>query len=464
MAMAASGERSSFALRVLLLHMADSRYSEVRLHEIAGTHGCSIREVTSRQTESWANEACAHIESALTDGWGAVVVVVSQPEARVGADTAAQLLAAGADDVIDGREATAGKTVVQSVQRLTRLLRTCQALEMQGGLVGISSAMRRARKQLASAIDDPEMPVLILGETGTGKQLAASALHRLDPSRSGAPFHAVDCGSVVDSLFGSELFGHMQGAFTGAQSSRSGAFATAGSGVLFLDEIGELSAQLQAGFLTALQERKYRPVGSDRESSIKCRIVAATNRDLPTLVAAGKFRIDLFSRLDGLRVLLPPLRERPQDIAALFRGFALRHNPALTDIDSDVVACVASTPLMGNVRELESIARHSALASLPGERIRLAHLPISILHSARDPKPMPEHAVADMVTRGMRLEEILAECSGRAVDTALRLAAGMNPSARKTEVVTLAAKQLGVSPRTIYVKLNGGDSRPDIKH
>lgn len=448
--------------RILVLRVAFAHQNADWLFELSKAATATVRDGPP-QSDAWLHEACERVRSALSQGWGAVLVVSHSPSTRSRA--AAQLLATGADDVIDGNQVNAAGDLEQSLQSTTRLLDTCARLEADCGLAGGSLAMQRTRKQLARALDLADVPVLILGETGTGKQLAASALHRLDAKRSGAPFHAVDCGSVVDSLFGSELFGHVQGAFTGAQNSRPGAFATAANGILFLDEIGELTPALQAGFLNALQERKYRPVGSDREFGIKCRIVAATNRNLPALVAAGKFRIDLFSRLDGLRVTLPPLRERREDIAALFRQFVNCHNASVVHIDDDVFSYLASVPLSGNVRELEAIARHSALASLPGAHVRLAHLPPYVLQEIRQEQPVAgEDKVSEMVARGMRLDEILFECSGRAVDSVLRIVASTHPSARKTEMIGLAAKRLGVSPRTIYAKLNGGNGAPDASH
>jgi len=423
-----------------------------------------MREITDARADTWVGHAADVVRSELCRLRPAVIVV-SDFTGGAAADAITRMLSAGAEDLFDANDPRAAEDLGHCLSTVTHLLARGATLQEQGGMVGHSPAMRFARKQLARALDDTDVSVLILGETGTGKQLAARAIHTLDAKRAGHPFHALDCGSVLESLFGSELFGHVMGAFTGAQSSRSGAFASAGAGTLFIDEVGELRSQLQASFLSALQERKFRPVGSDREHPIRCRIVAATNRDLPALAAAEEFRADLFSRLDGLRVWMPPLRQRREDVELLFRHFLVRFGKPHADITDEVLTFLACAPLPGNVRQLEAIARHCAFASCGANRIRLAHLPAALLSERTGPNAAGStEPVAQMVESGMCLDEILAECKGRAVSTALRIAAASHPLDRKTQLVGQAAQLLGVSPRTIYTKLSSADGRRGPKH
>ena len=181
-------------------------------------------------------------------------------------------------------------------------------------LVGNSPKMRQIHA-LINKIADSNSTILITGESGTGKELAARAIHELSPRRE-QPFVPVNCGAIPEELLESELFGHVRGAFTGAVNSRQGRFQLANGGTLFLDEIGEMSPKLQVKLLRVLQERQFEPVGSDRAVQVDVRVVAATNRDLHVAVREGKFREDLFYRLNVLPVQLPALREREGDIRA----------------------------------------------------------------------------------------------------------------------------------------------------
>ncbi len=201
-------------------------------------------------------------------------------------------------------------------RRLRERLRTERGM---GNLIGTSPAMEKVYRIL-SKVAFSSHPVLILGESGTGKELVAQSIHSSGPNAA-KPFIPVDCGSLVPTLIESELFGHVKGAFTGANHAKEGLLAAAEGGTVFLDEIGELPLELQAKLLRALQEKEVRPVGGNRSVPISARILAATNRDLNAMVAQGLFRKDLYFRLNVVNLKIPPLRERKEDIVVLAEVF-----------------------------------------------------------------------------------------------------------------------------------------------
>lgn len=237
-------------------------------------------------------------------------------------------------------------------------------------IIGTSRALKGALARLDAAIDS-ELPVLIAGETGTGKELFARALHELGP-RAHAPFVAVNCAAIPDALFEAELFGHARGAFTGAERARAGLIARAEGGTLFLDEIGELPLARQAVLLRVLEARRFRAVGSDEERSCDVRVVAATNRLLEAEVARGTFRQDLLYRINVIEVRVPALRERREDIPELVRAFLARVE-SQTVLSPDVLAALEAHSWPGNVRELEHQVQR--LLALGLRRIELSHLP-----------------------------------------------------------------------------------------
>ncbi|HEV8485537.1 MAG TPA: sigma-54 dependent transcriptional regulator, partial [Blastocatellia bacterium] len=232
---------------------------------------------------------------------------------------------------------------------------------------GIVTCNRKVREavEILQSVAPSQIPVLITGESGVGKELLAQALHQMGPRRK-EPFVPVNCGAISVNLLDSEFFGHERGAFTGAISSREGLLASSDKGTLFLDEVGELPSQVQAALLRVLETGELRAVGRDDVRKIELRIVAATNTRLEDLVDRGLFRQDLFYRLNGIRVTIPPLREREEDIRALFRYFWSQATTAakkrLTIEDGvETVLCAYDWP--GNVRELRhEIARVVALA------------------------------------------------------------------------------------------------------
>ncbi|HVW27809.1 MAG TPA: sigma-54 dependent transcriptional regulator [Polyangiaceae bacterium] len=251
------------------------------------------------------------------------------------------------------------------LKRETRALR--RALIDQFALanvIGRSGAMRELC-DLATRVADATTPVLVLGETGTGKGLVARAVHGEGP-RANAPFVTVNCAAVPENLLESELFGHVKGAFTGATAPRKGLFEQASGGTVFLDEIGEMPLALQAKLLDVLERGVVRALGADRERPVDVRIIAATHRNLRTWVREGKFREDLFFRLDVVRLEIPPLRQRPEDLPALVAHFLARakaRHPTspVQAIGRDALARLAAHAWPGNVRELENVIERVVL-------------------------------------------------------------------------------------------------------
>jgi DNA-binding NtrC family response regulator len=231
------------------------------------------------------------------------------------------------------------------------------------GVVGQSAPILAICDRLKRIAPTPAT-ILLTGESGTGKEVAARALHRMSP-RANGPFVPVNCAAIAAELIESELFGHVKGAYTGAQQSREGLFYYARGGTLFLDEISELPLAAQAKLLRVLEERRIRPVGSEQEIAVDVRVIAASNRDLKDEVAARRFRQDLYYRLQVLEVTLPPLRERPEDIPLLVEHFMAQLTPGLgvppLTLDPRTVARMADYDWPGNVRELRNLVERSLI-------------------------------------------------------------------------------------------------------
>ncbi len=245
-----------------------------------------------------------------------------------------------------------------------------------GDLVSRSAALRRIFNVLPQ-VAASNATVLIHGETGTGKELLARAIHSLSPRRQ-KPFVAVNCGALPETLLESELFGHVKGAFTGADRDRPGRFARAEGGTLFLDEIGDITPALQVRLLRVLQERTYEPVGAERPRCADVRVVAATHRDLPALIRKGVFREDLYYRLNIVALELPPLRRRKEDIPLLVDHFIGRFNrrqdKAVSGVTPEALALLMAHDYPGNVRELENLVER-AFVLCPSGAIERRHLP-----------------------------------------------------------------------------------------
>jgi PAS domain S-box-containing protein len=253
-----------------------------------------------------------------------------------------------------------------------------------GDLVSRSPLMQKVFEALPAVAASPST-VLILGETGTGKELMARTIHALSPRRKG-PFVPVSCGALPDTLLESELFGYKAGAFTGANRDKPGRFALARGGTLFLDEIGEVSPALQVRLLRVLQERTYEPLGATRFETADVRILAATNTDLAELTRRGSFREDLYYRVNVVRVELPPLRRRKEDIPLLVEHFTARLNrlqqKALRGINAEALSLLMAHDWPGNVRELENVIERSFILCNRGF-IGIEHLPEELTARAR---------------------------------------------------------------------------------
>ncbi len=266
-------------------------------------------------------------------------------------------------------------------------------------LVGHSEAVQQVRA-LIGKVARSMAPVLVQGESGTGKELVARAIHECS-ARAGAPFVAVNCGAIPEALLEAEFFGYRKGAFTGAQEDRAGFFQAAQGGTLFLDEIGDLPLAMQSKLLRAVQERAIRPVGAVAEVPVNVRLLSATHKDLAGEVQAGRFRQDLYYRLNVIRIHVPPLRERVSDIAPICQALleriageaGLARPPELSPACLELLS---AQPLPGNVRELENLL-HRALALCDGSRIEAEDLRIDaapVAQATREPQPSPGPAAA----------------------------------------------------------------------
>jgi DNA-binding NtrC family response regulator len=250
-----------------------------------------------------------------------------------------------------------------------------------GNLIGSGPAMRRVFATIQK-VAETDLTVLIRGESGTGKELVAQALHQHSARKQG-PFVAVNCAAIGRELVESELFGHEKGAFTGADARRVGRFESADGGTIFLDEIGDMAAETQAKVLRVLQERSFERVGGSKPLQVDVRVVAATHRDLERDVREGRFRQDLYYRLQVLEIQLPPLRERPEDVPALASRFleqlAERHGRSARRLAPDALAALSRCAWPGNVRELRNVIERAAVLA-PGEEVHADDL---VLPAAR---------------------------------------------------------------------------------
>jgi DNA-binding NtrC family response regulator len=337
--------------------------------------------------------------------------------------------------------AAANHTTDTATRQLRERLRLSQGL---GAMIGRAPEMEKLYRIL-SKVAQSSHPVLILGESGTGKELVARTIHAYGPNAR-KPFLPVDCGSLVPTLIESELFGYVKGAFTGANRSKDGLLVSAEDGTVFLDEIGELSLDLQAKLLRALQEKEVRPVGATHRIPIKARIVAATNRDLAAMVENGTFRKDLFYRLNVVNLRLPALRDRREDIpllAAHFLDRISREYGRKFVLSDEALRTMMRHDWPGNVRELEnSIERACALSS--GPVLLLGDLPTQLQQQGLTAQRALAAEGEQTGAAGAPEVKTLADLEREAILGAIRTLNGDKLQ---------AAKLLGIGKTTLYRKL-----------
>lgn len=412
---AASGRE---ALRMLDEDVPDVLVCDVRLPDIGGV------DLMKR-----LHQAHPALPVLLTTAYGTVAMAV-------------EAMKLGAFDYLTKPfELEEMKLLLQAAVRQSQLEREARGLRLvargpfaPGSLIGASPAMQRIFRMVGK-VAQSRYSVLILGESGTGKEVVARALHYTGAERD-RPFIPVDCGALVPTLIESELFGYVKGAFTGAHHNHEGLLEVAHGGTVFLDEIGELSVDLQAKLLRAIQEKEVRPVGGTRRVKVDVRIVAATNRDLQAAVTNGSFRKDLFFRLNVVSIKLPPLRDRVMDIPMLVEHFLERYTPPgspARKFSDEAMARMLSYEWPGNIRELENCVEH-CLAMASGARLEASDLPSPL----QQPVRMPPRTVTETGIRAM------AEVERDAILAALTQAKGDK---------LLAARLLGIGKTTIYRKL-----------
>jgi DNA-binding NtrC family response regulator len=335
------------------------------------------------------------------------------------------------------------RTTEGASRRLRESLRSGQGL---GNMIGRSPEMDKLYRILAKVAQSSH-PVLILGESGVGKELVARSIHA-NGSHADRPFVPIDCGSLVPTLMESELFGYVKGAFTGANRSKEGLLASAQGGTVFLDEIGELPLDLQAKLLRALQEKEVRPVGGTHRVAINVRILAATNRNLAVMVEQGRFRKDLYYRLSVVNLRIPPLRERKQDIpllAAHFLERMARETGTTHTLSDDALRTLVEYEWPGNVRELEhSLDRACTLSS--GPVLHLGDLPTQLQNfHLQHRRPLAVSAAGTGTPAANRTPVLpLAQLEKQAILDTLRKLNGDK---------LLAARLLGIGKTTLYRKL-----------
>ncbi|MBI3696314.1 MAG: sigma-54-dependent Fis family transcriptional regulator [Acidobacteria bacterium] len=304
------------------------------------------------------------------------------------------------------------------------------------GLVGDSPEIQRVLRIIRKLRND-RCPILLLGESGTGKELVARALHVTSPAAQG-PFVAVNAAALSPTLIESELFGHARGSFTGAAGPRRGLLEQAHGGTLFLDEISEFALEMQAKLLRAVEEKEVRRVGANHPIAVEVRLIAATNRDLAQQVELGRFRADLFYRLNVVSVRLPPLRERRGDIPLLVTHFLALYAPRPMTAGAWLLNCLAGYDWPGNVRELQNAIRRM-IALCSGDELQVADLPTQV----RNAVEASQGTVARQVARPFEVAS-LEEVERLAIEHVMKIARG---DRRK------AAQLLGIGKTTLYRKL-----------
>ena len=332
----------------------------------------------------------------------------------------------------------------ESERQLEAAHRRLRDLGFLGNIVGRSKEMREVTS-LVSMVAPSRASVLISGESGTGKELVARTIHELSPRRA-KPFVAVNCAAIPETLMESEVFGHERGAFTGAIERRVGCFELADGGTLLLDEIGEMPSATQAKLLRVLEDSKVRRLGSKSEISVDVRVLAATNKVPEEAVAKGQLRSDLYFRLNVVHIVLPPLREHPEDLeeltTALLADLNRKHNRAVKDVDGEVLQAFRRHQWPGNVRELRNVLERM-LVTCPGGHLTVHELPRGFGHPG-------------VVEGG---EELRLRSGMTVAEAERRLIFETLASTQKNK--TRAAELLGISLKTLHNKLKEYGAQPE---
>ena len=357
----------------------------------------------------------------------------------------ATILKDRSDRVIGGVETWTDLTEVVAKDRvISRLRKELSSEDAFHGILGKSAAMVQVFDLISSAAQS-EAPVIIYGDSGTGKELVAAAIHKLGPRRKG-PFIKVNCAALSESLLESELFGHVKGAFTGADRTRVGRFEAANGGDIFLDEIGDLPLSTQVKLLRVLQEKEIEKVGDHHPLAIDVRILAATNQDLSTLMEEGRFREDLYYRIGVIPIHLPPLRERREDIPLLLEAFInrilLKADKPISGMSREALDLLFSYDWPGNVRELINVIEYSFVLCHEGE-IMPNHLPATV--TGTQPSVAPRRRAVKTQNDEAERKRILEALA----------ATGGNQSK--------AAEILGISRVTLWKRLKAFDIQVDRK-
>jgi len=386
---------------------------------------------------------------------GMVLALIAATAPPSAAQTLASLHAGAADVIWWPPDASAAPHMLARLQRWHEVRQLEQSPAVASRLAGHSQPWRALVREVVEVAAFTQSPVLITGETGTGKDVIAQLIHALGGSK--AELTILDCTTLSPELSGSELFGHEKGAFTGAACARDGAFAQADGGTLFLDEVGELSLPLQAQLLRAIQERKYKRVGGNQWQASQFRLICATNRDLEAEVARGAFRADLYYRIAGWRCRPPPLRERRADILPLAEHFLRQLAPRkqAPTLDAAVREYLLTRDYPGNVRDLrQTVARlwHRHCGHGP---ITAGCIPPDERPQASRAAPWPDSAFDAAIQQALLLGHGLSRISQAASDAAIRIVLEQEHGSNQR-----AAQRLGVTDRALQIRRKAQASPP----
>lgn len=409
--------------QITSFNRAAERITGVARDDAVGRRCCDVFRA------SICENACA-LGRTLQNGQPIVdqaIYIVSADGRRIPISISTAILKNSEGRVIGGVETFRDLTMVEQLRKQLRDKYTF------ADIIGRSAAMRRLFDILPEVAASPST-VLIEGASGTGKELFARAIHDLSAHRDG-PFVAINCGALPDTLLESELFGYKAGAFTDARQDKPGRLALADGGTIFLDEIGDVSPAMQVKLLRAVQERSFEPLGSVESVRVDVRIIAATNRDLAALVRQGTFREDLYYRINVVRLQLPPLRERREDIPMLVEHFVAKFNHLqkknFAGVSEQALAALLEHDYPGNIRELENAIEH-AFVLCRGGLIELEHLPPAIRDRATGHRPPSHTGLTLRELERLHITETIRRHGGN------RLA---------------AAKALGLHPSTLFRKI-----------